>query len=216
MNIGVWIKQYREKNDISQEDFGKKVGVNKQTVSKWENGSLEPSVEMYYQFSQIFGVPLDEIITRQPCDGPNAVPVYRDNYPYNIGFNCVFNSISDFETLFVFLKMTLQVKSFFKRDRPLGFLVLGKDITIEEKIDEPINAIPIVEFYLNNPDELVIHLAVTDEEDGFIISKGSISKIEPKNNFRNVFYSINLYVNTDDGNDIIQINIDMDDENELF
>lgn len=40
MNIGQLISEYREKNNLTQSKFGKLVGVNKQTVSKWESGQV--------------------------------------------------------------------------------------------------------------------------------------------------------------------------------
>ena len=216
MLIGAWIKQYREKNNLTLEEFGKKVGVNKQTVSRWENGSLEPSVDMYYQLSQVFRIPLDEILSRHPKDITDAVPVYRDNLPYDVGINNVFHSIDDFSKLFVFLNMAMDIRRFFKQDRPIGYLVLDNDVTKEEKDVEPIDGIPIIEFSLDNPKELAIHLIVDNEKDRVVFQNERVRKIRPNANFRNVAYVIDLVVEKEDGEGLAQILIDLDDEDELF
>jgi transcriptional regulator with XRE-family HTH domain len=41
MNMGEIIKHLRETKDLSQEELGKLVGVNRAAVSKWEKGRVE-------------------------------------------------------------------------------------------------------------------------------------------------------------------------------
>jgi transcriptional regulator with XRE-family HTH domain len=43
VGIGQKIKDYRAANALSQEDFGKLVGVHGSTVARWECGATQPS-----------------------------------------------------------------------------------------------------------------------------------------------------------------------------
>ena len=41
MTMGEYIKQLRTEREWSQDELGKKVGVNRAAVQKWEKGSVE-------------------------------------------------------------------------------------------------------------------------------------------------------------------------------
>lgn len=43
MEFSKRIYMYRVKNNLTQEEFGKKIGLVKENVSKLENGKYEPS-----------------------------------------------------------------------------------------------------------------------------------------------------------------------------
>lgn len=112
--------------------------------------------------------------------------------------------------------MAMDIRRFFKQDRPIGYLVLDNDVTKEEKDVEPIDGIPIIEFSLDNPKELAIHLIVDNEKDRVVFQNERVRKIRPNANFRNVAYVIDLVVEKEDGEGLAQILIDLDDEDELF
>ncbi|WP_305139857.1 helix-turn-helix transcriptional regulator [Thomasclavelia cocleata] len=44
--LGDRIKLVRESNRLSQVEFGKILGISKQTVSNWENNNVQPSVDI--------------------------------------------------------------------------------------------------------------------------------------------------------------------------
>ncbi|MDE6733554.1 MAG: helix-turn-helix domain-containing protein, partial [Oscillospiraceae bacterium] len=46
----------------SQEELGDKLGVTRQTVSKWELGATTPEMEKLAQMSELFGISVDELI----------------------------------------------------------------------------------------------------------------------------------------------------------
>lgn len=61
MTMGEYIKQLRIENGWSQEQLGKKVGVNRAAVNKWEQGTVENiKRSTIKKLSEIFDV--------SPCD----------------------------------------------------------------------------------------------------------------------------------------------------
>ena len=51
----------RKKNGLSQEQLAEKIGVARQTISKWELGETYPDLEQSKKLSSIFKVSLDEL-----------------------------------------------------------------------------------------------------------------------------------------------------------
>ena len=56
------IKEIRKKSGYTQGSLAKELGVSQQAVSKWENGSAEPSVEVLIKLSEIFNCSIDELV----------------------------------------------------------------------------------------------------------------------------------------------------------
>ena len=61
MEIGKKIMELRKKNGLSQEELAEKVGVARQTISKWELGETSPDLKQTKELSKIFHVSLDEL-----------------------------------------------------------------------------------------------------------------------------------------------------------
>ena len=62
MEIGNKILELRKKNNITQEELADKVGVSRQTISKWELGETAPDIKQAKELSKIFNVSLDELV----------------------------------------------------------------------------------------------------------------------------------------------------------
>ena len=45
---------YRKKNMLTQEELAEKLCVSRQTITKWENGVITPSLEYLIDLSHIF------------------------------------------------------------------------------------------------------------------------------------------------------------------
>lgn len=60
--IGSNIKKYRKKRKITQEQLAEVLGVSDQAVSRWENGSTYPDIELLPTIALYFGVTLDEMM----------------------------------------------------------------------------------------------------------------------------------------------------------
>ena len=61
MEFGKKIMDLRKKNGLSQEELAEKVGVARQTISKWELGETSPDLKQAKELSKIFNVSLDEL-----------------------------------------------------------------------------------------------------------------------------------------------------------
>ena len=61
MNLGNKIAELRKKGNMSQEDLSEKVGVTRQTISKWELEETTPDIKQAKELSKIFKVSLDEL-----------------------------------------------------------------------------------------------------------------------------------------------------------
>ena len=62
MNLGKKIAELRKKNNLSQEELAEKVGVARQTISKWEIGDTTPDINQVKIISKIFNISIDELI----------------------------------------------------------------------------------------------------------------------------------------------------------
>ena len=61
MEIGKNIMDLRKKNGLSQEELAEKIGVARQTISKWELGETSPDLKQAKELSKLFHVSLDEL-----------------------------------------------------------------------------------------------------------------------------------------------------------
>ncbi len=61
MNLGDKIVNLRKKNNLTQEDLAEKVGVTRQTISKWELEETAPDINQAKKLSKIFNISLDEL-----------------------------------------------------------------------------------------------------------------------------------------------------------
>lgn len=62
MRIEENILELRKNNNLSQEDLAVKMGVSRQSVSKWETGQSAPDLKNIIILSEIFNVTIDELI----------------------------------------------------------------------------------------------------------------------------------------------------------
>ena len=62
MNLGNKIAELRKKNNLSQEELAEKVGVARQTISKWEIGDTTPDINQVKIISKIFNISIDELV----------------------------------------------------------------------------------------------------------------------------------------------------------
>ena len=53
------IRELRVKNNLTQSDLGRKLGVTKAVVSAYETGLNRPKHEVLFQLSRLFGVTMD-------------------------------------------------------------------------------------------------------------------------------------------------------------
>ena len=62
MRLGNRLFQARKKSGLSQEDVAEKLGVSRQTVSKWESDETLPDIRQSKRMAMLYHVTLDELI----------------------------------------------------------------------------------------------------------------------------------------------------------
>lgn len=62
MNLGNNLFQARKKIGLSQETVAEKLGVSRQTVSKWETDETVPDIYQAKRLSKLYNLTLDELI----------------------------------------------------------------------------------------------------------------------------------------------------------
>lgn len=55
------IEEIRKEKGITQEDFAKKLGVSRQTISSLETGKYNPSIMLAYNIANYFGMAIEEV-----------------------------------------------------------------------------------------------------------------------------------------------------------
>ncbi len=56
------IKKYRKENNMSQDELAEKLGVSRQSISLWENGQTQPTIDNIIALAKIFGISTDAIL----------------------------------------------------------------------------------------------------------------------------------------------------------
>lgn len=76
---------YRKQAGLSQEQLGERVGVSRQTVSKWEQGLTTPELDKLIALSRVFQVSIDTLVDneRPPEPSPEPVPQAEDIPPFD-------------------------------------------------------------------------------------------------------------------------------------
>ena len=60
--LGETLKAHRTRCQMTQEFEAESLGVSRQTVSKWENGSADPSTTNLLALAKLFGVSAEELL----------------------------------------------------------------------------------------------------------------------------------------------------------
>ena len=63
--------ELRKLNNLSQEDIAEKIGVSRQTLSKYETGESLPDIERCKQLADLIGVTMDDLISYEKTDSDN-------------------------------------------------------------------------------------------------------------------------------------------------
>lgn len=78
--LGDNIKNYRKLNGMSQDDLAEKLDVTRQSVSLWETGQSQPSLDNIIALSKLFGVSTDVLLSIEnaPVPATESAPAAED------------------------------------------------------------------------------------------------------------------------------------------
>ena len=69
--IGMFLKELRKQNNMTQEQLGERLGVTNKTVSRWETGNYMPPIECLKRLSDIYIISINEIISGKRLNEEN-------------------------------------------------------------------------------------------------------------------------------------------------
>ncbi|MBQ8518445.1 MAG: helix-turn-helix transcriptional regulator [Agathobacter sp.] len=61
-SLGEKLKNYRTSCKMTQEFVAEQIGVSRQAVSKWENGTSDPSTSNLFALAKLFGISVEELL----------------------------------------------------------------------------------------------------------------------------------------------------------
>lgn len=82
MNLAEKIRELRKSRHLSQEQFAEKLGISRQSVSKWESGQATPELDKIVLLSEIFGVTTDSLL-KEDAAPPERHPDWEDSSHWN-------------------------------------------------------------------------------------------------------------------------------------
>jgi putative transcriptional regulator len=59
------IRVLRAERNWTQADLAERIGVSRNAVNSIENGRFDPSLPMAYRFSDVFGLPVEDIFPKE-------------------------------------------------------------------------------------------------------------------------------------------------------
>lgn len=62
MSIGKKLVELRKKNNLSQEEVAEKIGVTRQTISKWELDETSPDLKSTKELAVLYHISIDELV----------------------------------------------------------------------------------------------------------------------------------------------------------
>ena len=65
------LTELRKYNDFSQEELADRIGVSRQTLSKYETGESLPDIEKCRLLAEVFGVTIDDLISFEKDEQEN-------------------------------------------------------------------------------------------------------------------------------------------------
>lgn len=67
------VKALRKEARMSQAELAEKLHITQTSVSQWETGKSEPSIDVLTQMSEIFSVPVGYILGREDLNGDRSL-----------------------------------------------------------------------------------------------------------------------------------------------
>jgi len=61
-SLGEVLKEHRLRCHMTQEFVAESLGVSRQAVSKWENGTSDPSTSNLFALAKLYGVSVEELL----------------------------------------------------------------------------------------------------------------------------------------------------------
>ena len=84
MTLEEQIKHYRKQAGLSQEKMAEKIGVSRQAITKWENGTGTPDIANLMAIADLFQISVDELLSNAKSEKKQADYIYESRTEYDI------------------------------------------------------------------------------------------------------------------------------------
>lgn len=84
MTLEEQIKHYRKQAGLSQEKMAEKIGVSRQAITKWENGTGTPDISNLMAMADFFQISVDELLSNEKNDKKQSDYIYESRTEYDI------------------------------------------------------------------------------------------------------------------------------------
>ena len=85
------IKHYRKQAGLSQEKMAEKIGVSRQAITKWENGTGTPDIVNLMAIADLFQISVDELLSNEKSEKKQPNYIYESRTEYDIDDKKNFN-----------------------------------------------------------------------------------------------------------------------------
>lgn len=84
MTLEEKITHYRKLAGLSQEKMAEKIGVSRQAITKWENGTGTPDIANLMAIADLFQISVDELLSQAKPEKKKAEYIYESRTEYDI------------------------------------------------------------------------------------------------------------------------------------
>lgn len=84
MTLEEQIKHYRKQAGLSQEKMAEVIGVSRQAITKWENGTGTPDIANLVAIAELFQISVDELLSNEKVDKKQSEYLYESKTEYDI------------------------------------------------------------------------------------------------------------------------------------
>ncbi|MDD2409486.1 MAG: helix-turn-helix transcriptional regulator [Bacilli bacterium] len=121
MNLSSNLKKIRKENNLSQEDLAEKIGVSRQSVSKWESGQAYPEMDKMVQLCNLFNLNIDDLLNQDIGEVNNTK---QANNSINKFIDDFLKYVTNTIDLFSSMKFKNKIKFIFEQCIIIGVFII--------------------------------------------------------------------------------------------
>ena len=174
--FGEFIYQKRKSFGLTQEEFGRKLGVTNKAVSKWEVGETTPDITILEPLAKLLNVTVDELLTQKEQKKEHAKKVKLNKtllvFVIVLGVLEVFTIFSLIGTVIGF---SIYNKENEKKIISYYEEILNKEERFKldlENVEDYIKVFPMTNF-INDGDKITVY-SLIDLNDGYTTKENEI------------------------------------------
>lgn len=77
--IGEILRKYRKAAKLTQQNVADALGVNRVSVTQWENGDAKPAITRLAALASLYGVPTDALLANAPSGAVTSAPRFKND-----------------------------------------------------------------------------------------------------------------------------------------